>query len=225
MATSVALSASGMKRVDADEAYVMTSVPSTTVAMNLRLGRRNTVALRRSRAARPAIRRSMRVALCETFKQLESLQLRVLLRCALDEFSVGGVGGEDPVRQWMQRQAHGRGPLTVDEEEVRVIAGPPLEFTESLGGSRRKLEVLDDAVATSALAVAEKDLDQCVVDDRFANRGVHEVGEVLRDHPHRDVVLAHFPVAAGEELLGHRVSSEILVAFVDLDERAVATRS
>src|SRR5437899_10251912 len=122
MATSVALSASGMKRVDADEAYVMTSVPSTTVAMNLRLGRRNTVALRRSRAARPTIRRSMRVSLCETFKQLESLHVRVLLRCALDEFSVGWVSGKDPVRQRVQRQSHGRRPLTVDEEEVRMVA-------------------------------------------------------------------------------------------------------
>src|SRR5437899_3876578 len=122
MATSVALSASGMKRVDADAAYVMTKMPSTTVAMNLRLGRRNTVGLRRSRAARRAIRRSMRVALCETFKQLESLQVRVLLRRALDEFSIGWVGGEDPVRQRVQRQPHGRRPLTVDEKEVRMVA-------------------------------------------------------------------------------------------------------
>src|SRR5713101_4527818 len=170
MATSVALSASGMKRVDADAAYVTPKMPSITVAMNLSLGRRNTVALRRSRAARPAIRCSMRIALCETFKQLESLQVRVLLRCALDEFSVGWVGSEDPVRQWMQRQAHGRRQLTVDEEEVRAVAGPPLELAERLGGTRRKLEVLDHAVSTGALAVPEKDLDERVVDDRLANR-------------------------------------------------------
>src|SRR4051812_38855177 len=109
--------------------------------MTRRLGRRNMADLRAVLFS--TVCPSVRVAFCEVLEQLQPHQPRVLLGGALDELSVGRIGREDPVRQRMQREAYGRRPLAVDEEEIRVVARPPLELTESPRGARRKLEVLD----------------------------------------------------------------------------------
>src|SRR4051812_37146674 len=109
---------------------------------------------------RDAVRRPVRIALCESVQQFQPAQPRMLLGGARDEVTVGGVGREDPICERVQGQAYGRRPLAVHEKEVRVVPGPPLELSEGLRGAGRKLEVLDHAFPSGALSMAQEDLDE-----------------------------------------------------------------
>src|SRR5256885_13012204 len=130
-----------------------------------------------SRRTRDAVPRPVRVASCESLEQLQPAQPRVLLGRARDQFPVGWVSRQDPVRQRVEGDTNRCCPFSVDEKEVRVVPRPPLEFSEGLRGSGRKLEVLDHPFASGTLAMTQEDLDQRVVDDRFAYGRVHEVRE------------------------------------------------
>src|SRR3954466_11486784 len=134
--------------------------PTTAVAISGTLRPRSMANLRCR--PRDAVRRPVRIALCESVQQFQPAQPRMLLGGSRDEVTVGGVGRQDPVCERVQGQAYCGRRVPVHEKEVRIAAGPPLELSESLRGAGRKLEVLDHAFASGALPMAQEDLDERV---------------------------------------------------------------
>src|SRR3954451_10527191 len=132
--------------------------PDTAVAISETLRPRSIANLRCR--SRDAVRGPVRIAPCKSVQQFQPAQPRMLLGGSRDEVTVGGVGRQDPVCERVQGQAYGGRPLPVHEKEIRVVPGPPLELSECLRGSGRKLEVLDHAFPSGALSMAQEDLDE-----------------------------------------------------------------
>src|SRR5258708_697197 len=96
--TSVALSLSGMKNVEAVAAYATAALPITAVAITL-IRERCMLPPNSGYLAGLTCNGSMGESLTQRLQDLEPLEVRVLGRRLLDELAVRRVGREEPVRK------------------------------------------------------------------------------------------------------------------------------
>src|SRR5216684_2681161 len=109
----------------------------------------------------------------------------------------------------MKSQPHRRHLLAIEEKKIRIVPGPHRKLPKSLRCPRGQLEILNDGVM--AAIVPQEDFDFRVVDNSVDGLALEEVVEALRNHPHREVELAHLAPASTEESLAHVIGAQKLM--------------